>query len=92
MGYRSGNEKEKMDFSQVEFFSYDEGTCVQCMHIGPYDDEPATVASMHQFMEQKGYQLDFNDQRMHHEIYISDPRKTDQSRLKTIIRHPVKKI
>ena len=84
--------KKKMDFSQVEFFSYDEGTCVQCMHIGPYDDEPATVASMHQFMEQKGYRLDINDQRMHHEIYISDPRKTDQSRLKTIIRHPVKKI
>lgn len=84
--------KKKMDFSQVEFFSYDEGTCVQSMHIGSYDDEPATVALMHQFMEEKGYQLDINDQRMHHEIYISDPRKTDQSRLKTIIRHPVKKI
>lgn len=84
--------KKKMDFSQVEFFSYDEGTCVQCMHIGSYDEEPATVASMHQYMTNHGYQLDINEQRMHHEIYISDPRKTDQAKLKTIIRHPVKKI
>ena len=84
--------KKKMDFSQVEFITYDEGTCVQSMHIGSYDDEPKTVALMHQYMKSQGYQLDMSDSRVHHEIYISDPRKTDSTQLKTVIRHPIKKI
>ena len=82
--------KKKQDFSKVEFFSYDEGICVQCMHIGPYDDEPATVLKMHEFMEQEGYELDITDRRMHHEIYLSDARKTAPEKLRTVIRHPVK--
>ena len=82
--------KKKTDFSKVEFFTYDEGLCVQCMHIGPYDDEPATVELMHNFMEEQGYELDITDERMHHEIYLSDARKVSQEKLKTVIRHPIK--
>lgn len=83
--------KKKTDFSKVEFLTYDEGLCVQCMHIGAYDDEPATVALMHAFMEKQGYTLDITDQRMHHEIYLSDARKVALEKLKTVIRHPIKK-
>lgn len=83
--------KKKQDFSRVEFFTYDEGECVQCMHIGSYDAEPETVELMHEYMKEEGYTLDITDKRMHHEIYLSDPRKCDVSKLKTVIRHPVKK-
>ena len=84
--------KKKMDFSKVEFITYDEGLCVQCMHIGPYDNEPETVKKMHEYLEEKGYLLDISDERYHHEIYISDPRKCDLSKQKTILRHPIKKL
>ena len=83
--------KKKQDFSRVEFLTYDEGLCVQCMHIGSYDDEPAAVELMHKFAEDNGYELDITDKRYHHEIYLSDPRKCDASKLKTVIRHPVRK-
>lgn len=83
--------KKGMDFSRVEYFSYNEGLCVQCMHIGPYDDEPKTVELMHQFIKDKGYKLDILDERMHHEIYIGDPRKSEPSKLKTVLRHPIKR-
>lgn len=83
--------KKKKDFSSVEFLTYEEGICVQCMHVGPYDDEPITVEAMHKFAEEQGYELDITDTRYHHEIYLSDPRKCDVSRLKTVIRHPIKK-
>ena len=84
-------QKKKQDYSRVEFFTYEEGICVQCMHIGPYDDEPATVEVMHQYMQENGYELDITDDRFHHEIYLSDPRRTDANKLKTVIRHPIKK-
>ena len=82
--------KKKTDFSKVEFFTYDEGLCVQCMHIGPYDEEPATVELMHKFMEEQGYGLDITDERMHHEIYLSDARKVAPEKLRTVVRHPIK--
>ena len=85
-------EKKKADFSKVEFFTYEEGVCVQCLHVGPYDDEPATVAKMHKYMEDLGYVLDINDERLHHEIYLSDARKVVPEKLKTVIRHPVKEV
>ena len=88
---RKAMAKKKQDFSKVEFFSYEEGLCVQCMHIGAYDDEPATVDAMHRFMEEQGYTLDITDQRMHHEIYLSDVRKVAPEKLKTVIRHPIKR-
>ena len=84
--------KKKEDFSCVEFLPCEEGLCVQCLHVGPYDDEPATVARMHAYMEQQGYTLDISDRRLHHEIYLSDARKTAPDKLKTVIRHPIKKI
>ena len=83
--------KKKMDFSAAEFFRCDEELCVQCMHLGAYDDEPATVDRMHRFMEEQGYALDITDQRMHHEIYLSDARKVASEKLKTVIRHPIRK-
>ena len=82
--------KKKMDFSKAEFLTYDEGLCVQCMHIGSYDDEPATVEQMHRYMEEQGYTLDITDQRLHHEIYLSDVRKVAPEKLKTVIRHPIR--
>lgn len=81
--------KKKTDFSKVEFMTYDEGLCVQCMHIGSYDNEPATVQLMHRFMEQEGYALDITDKRLHHEIYLSDARRVAAENLKTVIRHPI---
>ena len=86
----SATAKKKMDLSPVEFFPYDEGLCVQCMHLGPYDAEPQTAAKMHDFMRRQGYALDITDTRCHHEIYLSDPRKCDPARLKTVLRHPVR--
>ena len=83
--------KKKQDFSKVEFLTYDEGICVQCMHVGSYDNEPATVELMHKYMEENGYVLDITDKKFHHEIYLSDPRKCNENKLKTVIRHPIKK-
>ncbi|WP_169008201.1 GyrI-like domain-containing protein [Faecalispora jeddahensis] len=84
--------KKKTDFSRVEFFSYDEGLCVQCMHLGSYDDEPATIRQMETYVQEHGYAIDITDKRHHHEIYLSDPRKTEAAKLKTVIRHPVRKV
>ena len=84
-------QKKKTDCSRVELLSYDEGLCVQCMHIGPYDNEPATVSAMHEYMERQGYALDISDARLHHEIYLSDARKVAPEKRKTVIRHPIRK-
>ena len=84
--------KKKADFSKVEFFQYDEGLCVQCMHIGSYDGEPETILEMERFSKEQSYAVNITDNRFHHEIYLSDPRKCDTAKLKTVIRHPVKKI
>ena len=84
--------KKKQDFSQVEFITVEEGLCVQMLHIGPYDDEPAIVALMDAFIAARGYANDFSDARLHHEIYLSDTRRTAPEKLKTVIRHPIKKI
>ena len=84
--------KKKMDFSKVEFLEIEEGLCVQCMHSGSYDDEPATVAAMDKFIADNGYENDISDTRRHHEIYLSDARKVAPDKLKTVIRHPIKKI
>jgi hypothetical protein len=83
--------KKKMDFSKVEFLEIEEGLCVQCMHSGSYDDEPATVAAMDKFIAENGYENDISDMRRHHEIYLSDARKVAPEKLKTVIRHPIKK-
>ncbi len=84
--------KKQTDFSKVEFLTYDEGLCVQCMHVGPYDDEPSTIESMHRYIKENGYELDITNARFHHEIYLSDPRRCSEDKIKTVIRHPIKKI
>ena len=83
--------KKSQDFSKVEYLTIEEGLCVQCMHIGLYDDEPATVDLMDQYLKENGYENDFSDERWHHEIYLSDARKTAPEKLKTVIRHPIRK-
>lgn len=83
--------KKKADFSKVEFFTYYEGLCVQCMHIGSYDDEQETISGMKQYLEEMGYVTDISDCRFHHEIYLSDPRRCAPERLRTVIRHPVRR-
>lgn len=88
---REATNKKKQDFSKVEFLTYNEGICVQCMHIGSYDDEPTTINLMHEYMIENGYELDINPNRFHHEIYLSDPRRCDVNKLKTVIRHPIRK-
>ena len=82
--------KKKTDFSKVEFLTIKEGLCVQCMHIGPFDDEPETVAKMDRFLEENGYENDFSEERLHHEIYLSDARRVAPEKWKTVIRHPVR--
>ena len=84
--------KKKADFSSVEYFTYDEGLCVQCMHIGAYDEEPATIEAMDAFAKAQGYQPDMAGPRFHHEIYLSDVRRCKPENLRTVIRHPVKVI
>jgi len=84
--------KKKIDCSSAEFLSVEEGLCVQMMHLGAFDDEPQTVAVMDEYLKEHGYVNDLTDQRLHHEIYLSDPRKTSPERCKTVIRHPIKKI
>ena len=83
--------KKKIDLSKVELVSITEGLVVQMLHVGPYDREIDTVKIMEQYMLENGYEYDFDEFRHHHEIYLSDPRKTVPEKLKTIIRHPIRK-
>ena len=83
--------KKKTDFSKVEYLTNTEGLCVQCMHIGPYDAEPETIAAMEAFAAKEGYEVDFSAGRYHHEIYLSDARRTSPEKRKTVIRHPIRK-
>ena len=85
----TASEKKEMDCSKAEFLEVDEGLCVQIMHHGPFDDEPATVAIMDKFLEENGYRNDFSHGRLHHEIYMSDARKVAPEKWMTVIRHPI---
>ena len=84
--------KKKLDCSSVEFLTIEEGLCVQIMHTGSYDNEPESVELMDRFIHENGCENDFGKNRLHHEIYLSDPRKTAPDKLKTVIRHPIRKI
>ena len=86
---KEAEKKKGIDCSKAEFITITEGECVQMMHIGPYDDEPAAVAVMDEYIEKMGYKNDFSATRLHHEIYLSDVRKTAPEKLKTVIRHPI---
>ena len=88
----TATKKKGIDCSKAEFMTVAEGLCVQCMHLGPYDAEPATVAKMDAYLKEAGYRNDFSHKRLHHEIYLSDARKTLPEKLKTVIRHPICKL
>lgn len=83
--------KKKLDCSSAEFLTIEEGLCVQMMHLGPFDDEPESVALMDAYLQENGYMNDINEKRLHHEIYLSDARKVAPEKWKTVIRHPIKK-
>lgn len=87
----TATKKKKLDCSAAEFLTIEEGLCVQILHQGPYDDEPATVALMDQYLLESGYVNDLNETRLHHEIYLSDARKVEPAKWKTVIRHPIRK-
>ncbi len=82
--------KKKTDLSAAEFLTVEEGLCVQCMHIGSYDDEPRTLALMDEYIQQNGYEYDLSESRLHHEIYLSDARRVAPEKLRTVIREPIK--
>lgn len=88
--------KPDLNTDLVSFESFEEGLCVQCMHIGPFDQEPVTIEKMNAFVESHGYAHDIGAKlpdgkiRRHHEIYLSDPRKVNPAKMKTILRHPIK--
>ncbi len=84
-------DKKNIDCSKAEFFTYDEGLCVQCMHTGHFDEEVKTVELMNSYIEEQGYVEDFESGRMHHEVYISDIRKVAPEKWKTVVRHPIRK-
>jgi len=88
---QTASKKKKIDCSSAEFLTIDEGLCVQIMHIGPYDNEPESVALMDQHLADNGYKNDLSATRLHHEIYLSDARKVAPENWKTVIRHPIKK-
>lgn len=90
-GVETATKKKKLDCSSAEFLTIDEGLCVQIMHLGSYDDEPVTVALMDEYIRENGYENDITSSRLHHEIYLSDPRKSAPDKWKTVIRHPIKK-
>ena len=88
---KTASEKKKIDCSKAEFLTIEEGLCVQIMHIGSFDDEPASLEKMDKYLAENGYEKDFSETRLHHEIYLSDPRKSTPDKQKTAIRHPIKK-
>ena len=84
--------KKKLDCSAAEFLTLEEGLCVQMLHIGPFDEEPASVARMDAFLREQGCENDFSDGRLHHEIYLSDARKVPPEKWRTVIRHPIRRL
>lgn len=88
----TATKKKKLDCSSAELMTIDEGLCIQIMHLGPFDDEPATIALMDEYLDRNGYVNDITNTRLHHEIYLSDARRVVPEKWKTVIRHPIKKI
>ena len=88
----TATKKKKLDCSSAELMTIDEGLCVQIMHLGPFDDEPATIALMDEYLDKNGFVNDITNTRLHHEIYLSDARRVVPEKWKTVIRHPIKKI
>lgn len=88
---QTASKKKKIDCSSAEFFTVEEGLCVQMLHLGAFDEEPKSVAVMDAYLQENGYVNDLTETRLHHEIYMSDARKVAPEKWKTVIRHPIKK-
>lgn len=84
------HKKREVDTSRARLATWTEGLCVQIMHVGPYDTEPASVARMHDWAQSQGYAIDLSPERRHHEIYLGDPRRTAPEKLRTVVRHPIR--
>jgi hypothetical protein len=86
------NKKPELDVSKLQYLSFEEGRTAQIMHIGSYDNENRTIKVLQEFIANSGYEEDFSPEkyRFHHEIYLNDPRKVDSSKIKTVIRYPIK--
>lgn len=82
--------KKGLDLSRVEYMRYADGLSVQCMHLGPYDAEPETLAAMERCASENGCVPDYAG-RFHHELYLSEPRRCKPERLRTVIRIPVRR-
>ena len=87
----TASRKKKLDCSKAEFLTVEEGLCVQIMHVGPFDDEPRSVALMDAYLRENGYENDLSAERLHHEIYLSDARKAAPEKWRTVIRHPIRR-
>ena len=87
----TATKKKNLDCSSAELMTIDEGLCIQIMHLGPFDDEPATIALMDEYLDKNGYVNDITNTRLHHEIYLSDARRVVPEKWKTVIRHPIKR-
>ncbi len=85
----TAKKKQHLELGGARLVTVTEGLCVQCMHIGSFDDEPATLEKIKAFITEHGLQRDLSDTRRHHEIYLSDPRKVDAQKMKTVLRYPV---
>jgi len=84
--------KKGLDCAKARLAQFEEGFCVQCMHLGPYDAEPATAEKMRRYMEANGLADDTGLTRRHHEIYLNDPSKTAPEKCRTILRHPARRV
>lgn len=89
---RLAKKKPDLDLTKARFLRWEEGLCAHLLHIGPYDAEPASIDRLTEFLREQGCVPDFTDARRHHEIYLGDPRRTAPEKLKTVIRHPVKRV
>jgi hypothetical protein len=83
--------KKKIETDKVTFFPFKEGLSVQCMHVGSFDDEPKTFEQIDTFLAENHLIKDLNVSWHHHEIYLSDPKKVDASKMKTVLRIPVQR-
>ena len=82
--------KPEVPVEKARLEMFEEGLCVQAMHLGPYSTEAATMNALVRFARENGYQEDL-DERKHHELYLSDPRRANPDRLKTVLRVPIKR-
>ena len=87
----AAEKKKKLDCSLAYLLAMEEGVCVQMLHLGSYDSEPESVARMDAYIDENGYENDMAGDRRHHEIYLSDPRKTSPEKWRTVIRHPIRR-